>query len=188
MEPRCKLARWHGTYVAGTIAAIGGNGNGVVGISRNGELKLHIVRVFGNDGLWAWGSTVIAAVQECVDNGANVVNMSLGGPYHSQAASDASDFWTFIITISKTHYRMDFVLLQWVDIFLVYCMQLDDWFLFHMTKRLLFAILIPTHNSIQDEMSCTVNTHFIQEERTATKFNFNSKSTPLESCFRQTTE
>ena len=43
----------HGTHVAGTIAAIGNNGQGVVGVNRNGQLKLHIVRVFGNDCKWA---------------------------------------------------------------------------------------------------------------------------------------
>lgn len=79
----------HGTHVAGTIAAIGGNGVGVVGVNRNGELKLHIVKVFNDNGSWAWGSDLIAAVEECVDSGSNVVNMSLGGGSYSQTASDA---------------------------------------------------------------------------------------------------
>lgn len=52
----------HGTHVAGTIAAVGGNGKGVLGVARNGELKLHIVRVFGDDGNWAWTSTLVKAV------------------------------------------------------------------------------------------------------------------------------
>ena len=80
----------HGTHVAGTIAAIGGNGKGVVGVSRNGQLRLHIVKVFSGR-RWAWGSTLVAAVEECVASGANIVNMSLGGPYPSQAARDAYD-------------------------------------------------------------------------------------------------
>jgi len=54
----------HGTHVAGTIVATGGNNKGVTGVIRNGQVKLHIVRVFNNDGRWAWGSTLTSAVQE----------------------------------------------------------------------------------------------------------------------------
>lgn len=79
----------HGTHVAGTIAAIGGNDQGVVGVNRNGQLKLHIVKVFGDDGYWAWGSTLVAAMEECVDAGANVVNMSLGGGGFSNFENNA---------------------------------------------------------------------------------------------------
>jgi subtilisin family serine protease len=43
----------HGTHVAGTIAAIGSNNKGVVGVNRNGQLKLHIVKVFGDTGTCA---------------------------------------------------------------------------------------------------------------------------------------
>jgi len=81
----------HGTHVAGTIAAIGGNGQGVVGVNRNGQVKLHIVKVFGDDGNWAWGSSLVAAVEACVDGGANIVSMSLGGGGFSQTESDAYD-------------------------------------------------------------------------------------------------
>jgi len=52
----------HGTHVAGTIAAIGQNGKGVMGVVRSGELNIHVVRVFGNDGGWAWTSTLMQAV------------------------------------------------------------------------------------------------------------------------------
>jgi len=67
-----------GTHVAGTIAAFGGNGEGVVGVNRNGELGLFIVRHLDDDGL-GFGSDLIYGVQACVENGANVVSMSLGG-------------------------------------------------------------------------------------------------------------
>lgn len=75
----------HGTHVAGTIAAVGGNGKGVVGVVRNGKMKLHIIRVFG-DPLgggrteWVWTSDVVGAAEECQRVGSNVVNMSLGRP------------------------------------------------------------------------------------------------------------
>ena len=68
----------HGTHVAGTIAAIGNNGKGVIGVVPNGDMNLFIVRVFGNSGGWAWGSSIVAAVEACVDGGSDIVSMSLG--------------------------------------------------------------------------------------------------------------
>ena len=67
----------HGTHVAGTIAALN-NDLGVVGVLPNGNLKLHIVKVFNDDG-WGYSSTLAHAVDTCVQNGASVINMSLGG-------------------------------------------------------------------------------------------------------------
>merc|ERR1719491_1524801 len=80
----------HGTHVAGTIAAIGSNDQGVVGVNRNGQLKLHIVRIFGENCVWAWGSSLVAAMNECVDAGADVVNMSLGGSWPSAVEEAAA--------------------------------------------------------------------------------------------------
>ncbi|MBI2570185.1 MAG: S8 family serine peptidase [Candidatus Schekmanbacteria bacterium] len=68
----------HGTHVAGTIAGLGGNNEGVVGVNPSGVLKIHIVKVFGEDG-WAYTSTLSAAANECGKAGANVISMSLGG-------------------------------------------------------------------------------------------------------------
>jgi len=70
----------HGTHVAGTIAAIGDNGYGVVGVNRSGLLGLHIIRIFGDNGRPIFGSTLISAAQQCVDAGSNIISMSLGGP------------------------------------------------------------------------------------------------------------
>ncbi|WP_066960923.1 S8 family serine peptidase [Microbulbifer sp. Q7] len=78
----------HGTHVAGTIAAIGGNGKGVVGVNPNGNLNLHIVKVFGADG-WAYSSSLVAAADECAANGATVINMSLGGTFKSRTEERA---------------------------------------------------------------------------------------------------
>ncbi len=75
----------HGTHVAGTIAALGGNNQGVVGVNRNGQLKLHIVKVFNNAGNWAYGSDLIAAIHQCKAAGAHVTNLSLGGSGPSAA-------------------------------------------------------------------------------------------------------
>ena len=78
----------HGTHVTGTIAAIGGNGIGVKGVSRSGNLKLHIARVFPPSGGTAT-STVIAGYESCGQNDANVINMSLGGGGYTQSFADA---------------------------------------------------------------------------------------------------
>lgn len=69
----------HGTHVAGTIAALNNAGTGVVGVSENNTLKLHIVKVFDADG-WAYSSTLVAAAEKCRLAGANIISMSLGGP------------------------------------------------------------------------------------------------------------
>lgn len=68
----------HGTHVAGTIAALNNAGTGVVGVSANNTLKLHIVKVFGADG-WAYSSTLTTAANKCKAAGAQIISMSLGG-------------------------------------------------------------------------------------------------------------
>eukprot|EP00978_Attheya_sp_CCMP212_P004433 scaffold9688_cov60-Attheya_sp.AAC.4 len=77
----------HGSHVAGTIAAIGGNNRGVKGVIRNGQLNLHIVRVFGKNG-WAWKSSLLNALDECIMVGSNVVSMSLGGGGYSRTEKE----------------------------------------------------------------------------------------------------
>jgi len=66
----------HGTHVSGTINALD-NDIGVIGVFPS--VPMHIVRVFGNDGKWAYSSELINAVDDCVSHGAKVINMSLGG-------------------------------------------------------------------------------------------------------------
>ncbi len=73
----------HGTHVAGTIAAIGGNSTGVVGVNPGSRLSLHIVKVFGDSGTWAYSSDLATALNKCRENGSNVVSMSLGGASRS---------------------------------------------------------------------------------------------------------
>jgi serine protease len=65
----------HGTHTSGTINALD-NGVGVVGVFPGSEM--HIVRVFGDNGLWAYSSDLVAALDDCVANGARVISMSLG--------------------------------------------------------------------------------------------------------------
>lgn len=69
----------HGTHVAGTIAAVGGNGIGVVGVMPNKKVNLYIAKVFDASGSTS-SSTVAKAMWACYKNaGANVISMSLGG-------------------------------------------------------------------------------------------------------------
>src|SRR5437867_2905924 len=73
----------HGTHVAGTIAALS-NDTGVRGVLPSGNVKLHIVKVFGNDCSWAYSSDLVAALKKCRAAGSNVVSMSLGGSFKSR--------------------------------------------------------------------------------------------------------
>ncbi|KKO44811.1 peptidase S8 [Arsukibacterium ikkense] len=77
----------HGTHVAGTIAALN-NSVGMVGVLPNGNVKLHIIKVF-NEGGWGYSSTLASAVNTCVSNGSTVINMSLGGAGSSTTESNA---------------------------------------------------------------------------------------------------
>ncbi|MGI2170771.1 S8 family serine peptidase [Shewanella sp. MF05960] len=68
----------HGTHVAGTIAAIANN-EGVVGVMPNQNANIHVVKVFNEAG-WGYSSSLVAAIDTCVNSGgADVVTMSLGG-------------------------------------------------------------------------------------------------------------
>ena len=84
----------HGSHVAGTISAISGNGLGVVGVIPG--VRLHIVKVFGNDDLidggscsWTYSSNLVAALNACTAAGANIVSMSLGGGVRSRTENSA---------------------------------------------------------------------------------------------------
>ncbi|MDX1520034.1 MAG: S8 family peptidase [Anaerolineae bacterium] len=66
----------HGSHVAGIAAAVGNNGTGIAGVSWKAKIMpLKILSAFGI------GSTLdlIEALHFAADNGANIVNLSLGG-------------------------------------------------------------------------------------------------------------
>ena len=67
----------HGTHVAGTIVAMN-NALGVIGVTP-GTVNIYVVRVFGDDGVWAYSSTLADAANRCAAAGANIISMSLGG-------------------------------------------------------------------------------------------------------------
>merc|ERR1712176_572555 len=71
----------HGTHCAGSIGAVGDNSKGVVGVipgSISDKFSFFIGKGLSDSGSGST-SSVMAAVQACVDNGSNVISMSLGG-------------------------------------------------------------------------------------------------------------
>jgi subtilisin family serine protease len=79
----------HGTHVSGIIGAVGNNGKGVAGVSWNTAIMP--VKVLDATGSGVT-SAITAGIIWAVDNGANVINMSLGGTGYSQAMADAVDY------------------------------------------------------------------------------------------------
>lgn len=64
----------HGTHVAGTIASED-NGIGMTGVAFNA--KIMPVKVLGDDGSGSF-EDIVAGIYYAVNNGANIINMSLG--------------------------------------------------------------------------------------------------------------
>ena len=72
----------HGTHVAGTIAQSTNNGVGVSGVAF--ESAIMPIRVLNRQGYGSYGD-IADAIRWAADNGADVINMSLGGPIPSLA-------------------------------------------------------------------------------------------------------
>lgn len=71
----------HGTHCAGSIGAVGENSKGVIGVipdDMSGKFSFFIGKGLSDGGSGST-SSVMEAVQACVDNGSNVISMSLGG-------------------------------------------------------------------------------------------------------------
>ncbi len=77
----------HGTHVAGTIAALD-NSIGVVGVAP--QTSLLAAKVLNRQGS-GYTSDVIAGIEYCVLNGAEVISMSLGSSSDTQTLHDAVD-------------------------------------------------------------------------------------------------
>ena len=76
----------HGTHVAGTVAQTTNNGKGTAGLAYCATLMP--IKVLSKQG---FGSTanVAEGIRYAADNGAQVINMSLGGPIKSRILEDA---------------------------------------------------------------------------------------------------
>ena len=66
----------HGTHVAGSAAAIGNNGIGVIGMAPKASIMP--LKVLNAEGLGS-SEDIAEAIVWATDNGADVINMSLGG-------------------------------------------------------------------------------------------------------------
>ncbi|HEY5952338.1 MAG TPA: S8 family peptidase, partial [Kofleriaceae bacterium] len=79
----------HGSHVTGTIAQVTNNGIGVTGVARN--VKIMPLKV-----LSAGGSGSVAGIADAIryaaDNGAKVINMSLGGAFPSRVLKKAVEY------------------------------------------------------------------------------------------------
>lgn len=78
----------HGTHIAGIIAAETNNSKGVAGICQ--KCKLLIGKVLDKDEVGD-AATIAKAIEWAVDNGANVINLSLATKVDVQALRDAID-------------------------------------------------------------------------------------------------
>lgn len=79
----------HGTHVAGISAASTNNSLGVAGLGYNSSLMN--VKVMGDTG-WGSYSWIANGITWAADNGAKVINMSLGGSSASTALEDAVNY------------------------------------------------------------------------------------------------
>jgi len=78
----CEDQRGHGTLVASTVLDIAG---------KNPNIKVMPLKVFGSEDSCA-SSAVAAAIKYAADNGADVVNLSLGGQHRSDIEQEAIDY------------------------------------------------------------------------------------------------
>ncbi|WP_181778179.1 S8 family serine peptidase [Rossellomorea aquimaris] len=78
----------HGTHVAGLVGAVTNNQMGIASAAK--KVKLLPVKVF--EGRTTYMSTVIKGIRYAADNGADVINLSLGSYSNMQALEDAIDY------------------------------------------------------------------------------------------------
>lgn len=76
----------HGTHVAGTVAAVGNNNIGVVGVAP--QAKVMSIKVLSSSGSGSY-TDVATGIKYAADNGAKVINLSLGGTDSNEILRDA---------------------------------------------------------------------------------------------------
>ncbi len=79
----------HGTFCAGLAGAVGNNGQGIAGVAWNARLMpVKVLDAYGT----GYTSDVAAGVIWAVDQGADVINLSLGSFFPSNLMADAVDY------------------------------------------------------------------------------------------------
>ena len=79
----------HGTHVAGIAAAVTNNGVGIAGIAPGARvMPVKVLDQYGN----GWYSDIALGIAYAADNGARVINLSLGGAEDSQTLRSAVDY------------------------------------------------------------------------------------------------
>ncbi len=79
----------HGTHVAGTVAQTTDNNIGVAGVAFDSTIMP--LKVLSGDGRGSVGA-IANAIRYAADNGAHVINMSLGGPLPSRVLAKAVEY------------------------------------------------------------------------------------------------
>ena len=88
VDGKCEDKNGHGTHVAGIIAADGGSdGLGIYGVAPEAELMIY--KVCGNNGS-CWADDIAVAMKLAADNGAQIINLSLGSDAPSPLITDAT--------------------------------------------------------------------------------------------------
>jgi subtilisin family serine protease len=80
---------WHGTHVAGIAAASTGNGAGIAGVAWNCRILPVKVVDENGDGYYSW---IIDGIIWATDQGADVINLSLGGEVPDPFLEDACQY------------------------------------------------------------------------------------------------
>lgn len=81
----------HGTHVAGTIAALTNNGNGVAGAGANWNVRLLAAKVLNAEGSGSYAA-VAQGITWCANQGAKAINISLGGYAGSRTLQKAVNY------------------------------------------------------------------------------------------------
>ncbi|MDN5360989.1 MAG: thermitase [Moorella sp. (in: firmicutes)] len=81
----------HGTLVAGEVAAVTDNNQGVAGVTWQGRIMPVLVMDASGYG---YDSDIAAGIVWAADHGARVINLSLGAPQYSQTLHDAVAYAT----------------------------------------------------------------------------------------------
>jgi serine protease len=120
----------HGTWVAGIIAANANDGYGIAGISWSDSILP--VKIMNSNGTGST-SNLTSGIVWAANNGATIINMSVGGFPYSKAVEDAVNYaWgkgaVLIGAAGNNNRREDFYPASYANVVSVSATQVDDEF------------------------------------------------------------